>query len=132
MRRTGMKADHEIEILKKNLRELRDKGKVLIAVLFGSQANGDAHVRSDIDLGLYLPVMDQKEELQIIDRILMCSDLPVSILRLDDDDESPLIVQEALKGVHLVEPDTETLYAVYHRILHEGEAIRSRKELRLG
>jgi predicted nucleotidyltransferase len=127
-----MKADHEIEILKKNLRELRDKGKVLIAVLFGSQANGDAHVRSDIDLGLYLSVMDQEEELQIIDRILMCSDLPVSILRLDDDDESPLIVQEALKGVHLVEPDTEALYGVYHRALHESEGVRSRKELRLG
>ena len=132
MRRTGTKADHEIEILKKNLRELRDKGKVLIAVLFGSQANGDAHVRSDIDLGLYLPVMDQEEELQIVDRILMCSDLPVSILRLDDDDESPLIVQEALKGVHLVEPDTEALYGVYHRVLHESEAVRSRKELGLG
>jgi uncharacterized protein len=127
-----MKADHEIEILKKNLRELRDKGKVLIAVLFGSQANGDAHVRSDIDLGLYLPVMDQEEELRIIDRILMCSDLPVSILRLDDDDESPLIVQEALKGIHLVEPDRETLYGVYHRVLHEAEAIRSRKELGIG
>jgi predicted nucleotidyltransferase len=127
-----MKADHDLEILKKSLQELRDKGKILIAVLFGSQANGAAHARSDIDLGLYLPVMDQEEELQIIDQILMCSDLPVSILRLDDDDESPLIVQEALKGTHLIEPDRETLYSVYHRVLHEAEAVRCRKELRLG
>jgi predicted nucleotidyltransferase len=127
-----MKADRDLEIMEKCLQELRDRGKILIAVLFGSQANGDAHARSDIDLGLYLPVMDQEEEVQIIDQILMCSDLPVSILRLDDDDESPLIVQEALKGVHLVEPDTEALYGVYHRVLHESEAVRSRKELRLG
>lgn len=127
-----MKADHEIEILKKHLRELRDKGKVLIAVLFGSQANGDAHVRSDIDLGLYLADMDLEEELEATDKILMCSDLPVSILRLDDTDESPLVVQEALKGVHLVEPDKNTLYRLYHRVLHESESIRSRREARLG
>jgi predicted nucleotidyltransferase len=126
-----MKADHDLEAIKKCLQELRDSGKVLIAVLFGSQANGAAHARSDIDLGLYLPAMDQNEEVEISDKILMCSEIPVSILRLDDDDESPLIVQEALKGVHLIEPDREALYAVYHRALHEGEAIRSRKEYRL-
>jgi uncharacterized protein len=126
-----MKADHDLEVVKKCLQELRDRGKVLIAVLFGSQANGAAHARSDIDLGLYLPAMDQNEEVEISDKILMCSEIPISILRLDDDDESPLIVQEALKGVHLIEPDREALYAVYHRALHEGEAIRSRKEYRL-
>jgi len=126
-----MKADLDLEIMIKNLQELRDKGRILIAVLFGSQANGATHVRSDIDLGRYLPAMDQNQEMEIVDKILMCSETPLSILRLDDDDESPLIMQEALKGVHLIEPDTEALYGVYHRILHEGEAIRSRKELRL-
>lgn len=129
---TGMKADHDLEILRMILQELKDKGKILIAVLFGSQAKGEAHVRSDIDLGLYLPATGQEEELEIIDRILMCSEIPVSILRLDDDDESPLVVQEALKGVHLVEPDRATLYRLFHRILHEGESIRARREVRLG
>jgi predicted nucleotidyltransferase len=127
-----MKADHDLELVKKCLQELKDKGKILIAVLFGSQANGAAHARSDIDLGVYLSAMDQNEELQLIDKILMCSEIPISILRLDDDEESPLIVQEALKGLHLVEPDKEALYGVYHRVLHEGEAIRMRRELRLG
>ena len=127
-----MKADLDLEIMIKNLQELRDKGRILIAVLFGSQANGATHVRSDIDLGRYLPAMDQNQEMEIVDKILMCSETPLSILRLDDDDESPLIMQEALKGVHLIEPDTEALYEVYHRVLHEGEAIRSRKEFRVG
>ena len=127
-----MKADRDLEIMEKCLQELRDKGKILIAVLFGSQANGATHVRSDIDLGRYLPAMDQNQEMEIVDKILMCSETPLSILRLDDDDESPLIMQEALKGVHLIEPDTEALYEVYHRVLHEGEAIRSRKEFRVG
>jgi len=53
-----MKPDRDIENLKKYLQELRDRGKILIAVLFGSQANGAAHARSDIDLGIYLPAMD--------------------------------------------------------------------------
>lgn len=132
MRRTGMKAGHDLDIMKKSLRELRDKGKVLVAVLFGSQANGGVHVRSDIDLGLYFAEMAPEEELEATDKILMCSDLPVSILRLDDADESPLVVQEALKGVHLVEPDKDTLYRLYHRVLHETESIRSRREARLG
>jgi uncharacterized protein len=127
-----MKADHDLELLKRCLQDLRKRSKILIAVLFGSQANGAAHIRSDIDLGLYLSAMDQKEEVEIIDKILMCSEIPISILRLDDDEESPLIVQEALKGVHLVDPDTKVLYGVYHRVLHESEAIRSRKELRVG
>jgi predicted nucleotidyltransferase len=122
-----MKADRDLEILRVILRELKDKGKVLIAVLFGSQAKGAAHGRSDIDLGLCLPVLDHEEELEIVDRILMCSEIPISILRLDDDDESPLIVQEALKGEHLVEPDPEALYGVYHRVLHESGGIRYRR-----
>ena len=127
-----MKADHDLENIRKCLQELRERGKILIAVLFGSQANSAAHARSDIDLGIYLPPMDQTEEMEILDSILLRSEIPISILRLDDDEESPLIVQEALKGVHLVEPDTEALYGVYHRVLHESEAIRTRRELRVG
>jgi predicted nucleotidyltransferase len=131
-RRAGMKADRDLENLKRCVKELRDKGKILIAVLFGSQANGEAHVRSDIDLGVFLSAKNQNEEVELIDRILMCSEIPISILRLDDDEESPLVVQEALKGVHLVDPEREALYGVFHRVLHEGEAIRARRELRLG
>jgi predicted nucleotidyltransferase len=127
-----MRADRDLENLEKCVQELREIGKILIAVLFGSQANGVAHARSDIDLGIFLSAKDQNEEVELIDKILMSSGIPVSILRLDDDDESPLIVQEALKGLHLVEPDREALYGVYHRVLHEAEAIRARRELRLG
>ena len=104
-----MKADRDLENIKKCVQELRDRGKILSALLFGSQANGSAHARSDIDLGIYLPAMDQNEEVELIDKILMGSEIPIFLLRLDDDDESLLIVREALKGVHLVEPDAEAL-----------------------
>lgn len=100
-------------------------------VLYGSFAGGTPHARSDIDLALYLNA-NREEEIRIIDEILMSTDRQVSILRLDDEDESPFIIQEALKGNHLVEPDAEALYAVYHRVLHESEGMRTRREAVLG
>jgi len=36
------------------------------------------------------------------------------LLPLDDDEESPFIVQGALKGTHLIEPDPDILYDLYH------------------
>ena len=52
----------------------------------------------------------------------------INILRLDDE-ESPFIVQEALKGAHLVKPDIDVLYNIAHRVLHEAEVIRFRRSL---
>ncbi len=60
----------------------------------------------------------------------MSSNRDISILRLDDEDESPFIIQEALKGRHLVQPDEETLYRVYDRVLHESESIRFRRGIK--
>ena len=121
-----------IAVLRSILQVLRQQGKVLVAVLYGSYARGEAHARSDIDLALFLNANRSADEIEIIDQILMALDTEVSILRLDDDDESPFVVQEALKGIHLVEPDTETLYAVWHRVLHECESIRFRRGLKIG
>ena len=118
--------------LKELLIELRNNGKIVIAVLYGSLAKGSSHQRSDVDLGLYFKIKDKEEEMDIVDKVLMSVDQDVSILRLDDEDESPFIIQEALKGIHLVEPDQETLYALWHRILHECESIRFRREKKFG
>jgi len=45
--------DKDIDIVTSVLKELKDCGKVLIAVLYGSFAKGVTHKRSDIDLALY-------------------------------------------------------------------------------
>lgn len=124
--------DKEINSIKKVIRELREDGKVLIAILYGSYAKGIPHKRSDIDLALYIKAKDEKEEIEIIDKILMSAERDISILRLDDEDESPFVIQESLKGIHLIEPDGETLYEVSRRTLHEREDIRFRKELKIG
>jgi predicted nucleotidyltransferase len=123
---------NEINPLKEILRKLREEGKILIALLYGSYAKGKPHKRSDIDLALYIKAENEKEEIEIIDKVLMSVDSEVSILRLDDEDESPFIVQEALKGIHLVEPDSETRYELSHRILHECEDIKFRRGLSVG
>jgi predicted nucleotidyltransferase len=109
------------------LQQLRREGKVLVALLYGSFHKGTHHHRSDIDLALFIRASNEEEEIDIVDRILMSSDREISILRLDDTDESPFIVQEALKGKHLVEPDEDALYYVYHWALHESESIRFRR-----
>ena len=115
--------------LKAILQTLKTEGKIAIALLYGSYLKGQPHSRSDIDLALYLQPKDEIEEMEIIDRILMSTEKEISILRLHDEEESPFVVQEALKGEHLVEPDWEIYYSLSHRILHGCEGLRFRKEV---
>lgn len=114
--------------LKETLIKLKSEGKILIAIVFGSYAYGQPHKRSDIDLALVIKA-DETEKISIIDKILISAEKDINILFLDDDDESPFIVQEALKGIHLVEPDTDCLYEIARRSLHEAEGIRFRRSL---
>ena len=127
----GMEKNETLISLKDILQTLKTEGKIAIALLYGSYLKGQPHSRSDIDLALYLQTKDGIEEMEIIDRILMSTEKEVSILRLHDEEESPFVVQEALKGEHLVEPDWEIYYSLSHRILHECEDLRYRRELRV-
>lgn len=128
----SMKENTDINALKEVLEGFRKKGKILLAYLYGSYAQGTQHQRSDIDLAIYINTDDEKEAVGIIDSILMAVEKPVEALRLDDEDESPFIIQESLKGVPLVEPDMETLYRVAHRALHESEGIRYKRAVAAG
>ncbi len=121
--------DHEIANLKKVLEELKKQKKISLAYLYGSYSKGIQHSRSDIDLAVYINTDDEKEAIETIDLILMASNRPVHILRLNDEEESPFIIQEALRGIPLVEPDREILYKVAHRALHEAEEIRYRRSI---
>ncbi len=123
------KALTEAEQLKNVLIELNKDGKILLAYLFGSYADGSQHKRSDIDIALYLNTTSESETIGVIDKILMAVDRTVEILRLDDEDESPFVIQEALKGIPLIDPDIETLYRVTDRALHETENIRFKRGL---
>ena len=121
--------EKDLEQLKAVLQELKKEGKMLVAILYGSYARGTPHQRSDIDLAVFIHARDEKEAIEIIDKILMSSEKEVSLLRLDDEEESPFVVQESLKGIHLIEPDNDALYEVAHRVLRETEEIRFRRSL---
>jgi uncharacterized protein len=120
------------DLLLQLLEKFHNQGNLKVALLFGSYAQGEAHARSDIDLAIFLQTSGPEEDMALIDEILMSSDKQIGILRLDDDEESPFIVQEALKGRHLIEPDPDILYDLYHRVLHETETIRFRRESAVG
>lgn len=119
----------ELESLRDILRKFKQEDKIKIALLYGSYARGAPHKRSDIDLALFIRAENKEEEMEIIDKILMSVERDISILRLDDEDESPFVIKEALKGIHFVEPDIDILYEVSHRVLHESEEIRFRRSL---
>lgn len=118
----------EIERIKEVLEGLQEEGTVLLAYLYGSYAKGNQHLRSDIDIAVYLNSKDEDARIEAIDRVLMACDRDMEILFLDDEDESPFVIQEALKGMPLVEPDNDILYDVSDRVLHESEGIRFRRE----
>ncbi|MDH5769248.1 MAG: nucleotidyltransferase domain-containing protein [Nitrospirota bacterium] len=123
-----MEESPEINALKAVLEGLRKQRKILLAYLYGSYAKKIQHQRSDIDLAVYINTDDEKEAIEIIDALLMAAVKPVEVLRLDDEEESPFVIQESLKGIPLVEPDMETLYRVAHRALHEAESIRYKRK----
>lgn len=125
-----MSRENELKPLKEVLCALRKEGKILVALLYGSYARGIPHKRSDIDLAVFIRARNEEEEVDIIDKIHMSTEREISMLRLDDEDESPFVVQEALKGIRLVKPDGDTLYEVAHRVLHDTEGIRFRRVLR--
>lgn len=117
----------EISPIKRVLNRLRRQGRIKIALLYGSYAEGKPHKHSDIDLAVLITSRNEVEREEIGNEILMASETPVSLLLLDDEDESPFVVQEALKGIHLVDPDWDTFYAKSHWALHEAEGIRFRR-----
>ena len=117
----------ELKPLIQALRELKATGDIKLALLYGSFADNSQHCRSDIDVAIALSTKSFDRELSIIDRILMSAERQVSILRLDDQDESPFVIQASLNGVHLIEPDLERYYEIADWALHESESIRSRR-----
>lgn len=117
----------EVEKIKQVIEELRDEGTVLLAYLYGSYARGNSHRRSDIDIAVYLDSKDEDVRIKAVDRILMACDRDIEMLFLDDEDESPFVVQEALRGISLIEPDKNKLYDLSDRVLHEAESLRFRR-----
>jgi len=124
-----MQIDKELKNLEKVLKKLRKEDKILLAYLFGYFASGKPYARSDTDFAVFINASED-EAIEIIDEILMSTEREIEILRLDDEEKSPFIIQKALKGIPLTEPHLDTLYNVAHRVLHEAESIRFRRKFK--
>ncbi|MDR4506849.1 MAG: nucleotidyltransferase domain-containing protein [Candidatus Brocadiaceae bacterium] len=59
-----MKREKEREPLRDTLNILRNEGKVLVALLYGSYAVGIPNVRSDIDLAVFMNAGNEVEEIK--------------------------------------------------------------------
>jgi len=112
------------------LERLRAENRVLVAVLYGPYSEGTLHGHPSIDIGIYLRTDDEAERMRIVGsiRAAVKDDTHVSILHLNDRDESSFVVQEALAGIHLVEPDTDALDDTYDWASDEAESMRFEKE----
>lgn len=96
-------------------RILSECGKLRLAVLFGSHAQGMAHPESDVDIGI-LPHTDLSlsDELSLARALQEAVDLPVDLVRLDRGDA--LLGREvASHGVCLIEK-TAGAYAAYRAV----------------
>jgi len=125
LRRAATEKIHDRIIpLKEVLERLRAENKVLVAVLYGPYSEGVPRGRPNIDIGIYLHTDDEAERMDIVDiiRTAVKDDTHVSIVFLHDTGESPFVVQEALAGIHLVDPDMDALDDASDWALHEAES----------
>lgn len=102
---------------------------IVFAFLFGSYAEGRETVLSDIDLALYFHGMTQEEKIDLEHRLWLSFDEPVNVVRLEDDDISPLVRLRALEGVPIIIKNQELLNRFTLSIIHravEAEVIIGR------
>ncbi len=131
IRRAANETIHDRVVpIKAVLERLRVENRILVAVLYGPYSEGTLHGHPSIDIGIYLQTDDEVERTHIVDsiRAAVKDDTHVSILHLNDRDESPFVVQEALAGIHLVEPDVDALDDAYDWASDEAESMRFEKE----
>ncbi len=95
------------------------------AFLFGSRAEGRQTPLSDIDVAVYFRDMCESEKTVIEQKVSLLFNEEVNILRLEDENISPLIKIEALKGIPIIIEDTDLLNKFILSIIHRAEELRS-------
>ena len=89
-------------------RVLRGRPEVMLAVLFGSRARGDAHVTSDVDVALLAPAADL---LEIGACLSQASGLEVDVVSLSD--PGVPLLEELLRDARLVYEARPGVYATW-------------------
>ncbi|MBI4682256.1 MAG: nucleotidyltransferase domain-containing protein [Nitrospirae bacterium] len=100
------------------------EGKIPFAFLFGSWTKGRQTSLSDIDLAIFFRDMPESVKTKIEHQISLLFDEQVNILRLEDENISPLIKLESLKGIPITSPDSDFLNGFILSIIHKAEEMR--------
>jgi len=100
------------------------EGKIPFAFLFGSWTKGKQTSLSDIDIAIFFRDMPESVKIKIEHQISLLFDEQVNILRLEDENISPLIKLESLKGIPITSPDSDFLNGFILSIIHKAEEMR--------
>jgi len=103
--------------------------RIPFAFLFGSYTEGRETPLSDIDLAIYFDEMTNDEKTDIEHHLWLLFDEPLNILRLEEDDNSPLIRLRALEGEPILIKNHDALNRFTLSIIHravEAKAVLKR------
>jgi len=106
-----------------------DEPRISFAFLFGSYAADRATSLSDIDLAVYFQEMSEDEKIDIEHRLWLLFDETVNVLRLEEDDISPLVRLKALEGEPILIRNQDVLNRFTLSIIHratEAEVVLGR------
>ena len=108
------------KILKKLQRIISQESGIPFAFLYGSYAVGKETPLSDIDIAIFFEEMSDDEKTSIEHQIWLLFDEPVNILRLEEDDISPLVRLRALGGEPIWIKKQDTLNRFTLSIIHKA------------
>ena len=100
------------------------EGKIPFAFLFGSWTKSRQTSLSDIDIAIFFRDIPESLKTKIEHQISLLFDEQVNILRLEDENISPLIKLESLKGIPLIIPESDFLNGFILSIIHKAEEMR--------
>ncbi len=122
-------SDKAREVLKKARRFIFHEKRIPFAFLFGSYAQGGETVLSDIDIAIYFNDMDEDEKIVYEHRLSLAFDEQVNVMRLEDEDTSPVIRLRAIEGIPITIKDDDFLNRFILSIIHrafEAEIVLAR------
>lgn len=101
-------------------RFLEGEPDVLIAILFGSVADGTAAVESDLDLGIAAQeIIPSDRRIELIEKLVSLTGRPVDLIDLKN--ASPVIRTQILtKGKILVKKDTPTYAELIRSMIYDN------------
>jgi predicted nucleotidyltransferase len=100
------------------------EGKIPFAFLFGSWTKGRETSLSDIDVAIFFKDIPESVKTKIEHEISLLFDQQVNIHRLEDENISPLVKLESLKGIPITTPDNDYLNGFILSIIHKAEEMR--------